>query len=75
MRQEGSRGGSAARGLEGWSGQISQNLLEPGPWAQALMSGCEGNPSYAPQDKMKARGRRGERCSQDSQDTMIGTTG
>lgn len=40
-RQEGSRGGSAVQGLEGGSGQISQNLLEPGPRAQALMSGSQ----------------------------------
>ena len=32
----------AVKGLQGWAGQVSQNLLEPGPRAQALLSALRG---------------------------------
>ena len=63
--------GRAAGDLEGRSAQISQNLPEPGPQAQALASGCQGSLSNVSQDKIKARGKWGEKGSQDSEDPGI----
>lgn len=62
----------------GPGGLVWTDQSEPSrTWAlgSGLMSGCEGSLSNPPQDRTKAQGRKGERCSQDSQDTVTGTTG
>lgn len=58
--RQGVRWGRVGMDLEGWSAQISQNLPEPGPQAQALASSCQGSLSNVSQDKVKARAN-GER--------------